>query len=409
MSGFRRPARVVAIVGIAMVLGIAVWPSLQSVNPPWTSDEIKILQSLSIDSLPPLPANSGNAVADNPVAAKFGQRLFFDPRMSANGGISCSTCHQPLRRFTDGLQKGRAIATSRRNTPSIVGVAYSPWLYWDGRRDSLWSQALSPLEDPAEHGSDRFQIAQLIASDPRYRATYESLFEELPDLSEQESVNEVFANIGKSIAAYERLLLPGPSRFDAYVAAVLAGGQSAGQSILSDDEIQGLRLFVGEAACTQCHNGPLFTNHEFHNTGVISFPGDVPDKGRVVGVREVLANMFNCRGNFSDDPEKNCTELEYVRTGPELVGAMRTPSLRNLGGTAPYMHKGQLSTLGEVLQHYNDAPLAMIGHNEAKELQLGARELRRLEAFLGTLDAPLATPDNWLVPPPAQVSIQDES
>jgi cytochrome c peroxidase len=367
--------------------------------PPWTDDEIEVLRSLSIGSLPPLPADPGNAVADNPVAAKFGQQLFFDPRMSGNGGISCSTCHQPERRFTDGLQKGQAIATSKRNTPSIVGAAHSPWLYWDGRRDSLWSQALSPLEDPAEHGGNRAQIVQLIEMDPPYRATYEALFGDFPDLSDHESVNRVFANIGKSIAAYERLLMPGPSRFDAYVTIVSGVERDAGQPILTDDEVMGLRLFVGEAACTQCHNGPLFTNHEFHNTGVISFPGEVPDKGRVAGVREVLADPFNCMGLYSDDPERSCAELEYARSGPELVGAMRTPSLRNLGGTAPYMHKGQLETLGDVLQHYNDAPLAMIGHNEAKPLQFNDRELRQIEAFLGTLNAPLATPDEWLVPP----------
>ena len=219
--------------------------------------------------------------------------------------------------------------------------------------------------------------------------------------------NRVFANIGKSIAAYERLLMPGPSRFDAYVAIVTGAEQAAGQSILTDDEVMGLRLFVGEAACTQCHNGPLFTNHEFHNTGVISLPGEVPDKGRVAGVREVLADPFNCIGLYSDDLEKNCAELEYARSGPELIGAMRTPSLRNLGGTGPYMHKGQLETLGEVLQHYNDAPLAMIGHNEAKPLRLNDRELGQIEAFLGTLDAPLATPDIWLAPPAAGLVSQD--
>jgi len=238
MSAFRRPALSVALVGIVLVLGIAAWLYLKQTSSPWTDDEVKTLTSLSIESLPPLPADPGNAVADDPMAAKFGQQLFFDPRMSANGGISCATCHQPGRRFTDGLPKGQAIGTSKRNTPSIVGVAYSPWLYWDGRRDSLWSQALSPLEDPAEHGSNRLQITQLIASDPLYRATYESLFDEFPDLSDKESVNEVFANIGKSIAAYERLLLPGPSRFDTYVAALLTGGEGAGQLVLSNDEIQ---------------------------------------------------------------------------------------------------------------------------------------------------------------------------
>ncbi len=106
-------------------------------------------------------------------------------------------------------------------------------------------------------------------------------------------------------------------------------------------------------------------------------------------MQEALANPFNCLGEYSDDPLQQCDELEFVRQGPELVGAFRTPSLRNVAGTAPYMHKGQVPTLAEALLHYNKAPDAMIGHNEAKPLGLNSRELRQLEAFLNTLTAPL--------------------
>ncbi|MGI9235825.1 MAG: cytochrome-c peroxidase [Woeseiaceae bacterium] len=377
----------------------------------WTDRELGVLQSLALTALPPLPADPGNAVADNPSAREFGESLFFDPRLSANGGISCATCHQPIRHFTDGLPKGQAIGTSKRNTPSILGTAYSPWLYWDGRRDSLWAQALSPLEDPNEQGGNRIQVLRVIANDESYRQQYESLFEPLPEFNDTErfpiatgavtepgwqaawmamseedrwAVNSAFANVGKAIAAFERGLMLEESRFDRYVAALIADDLTA-TAALSDDEIRGLRLFIGEANCTQCHNGPLFTNNEFHNTGVISSEGELPDKGRVAGVREVLANPFNCLGEFSDDPEQLCDELRFVRTGPELIGAVRTPSLRNVEFTAPYMHKGQVATLSEVLAHYNEAPDAMIGHNEAKPLALTRRELRQLEAFLKTL------------------------
>jgi len=383
-----------------VVLSLAAWIHLRPIGPqPWTDTDFEILRSLWIGSLPALPADPTNSVADDPRAASFGHHLFFDPRLSSSGGISCSTCHQPERRFTDGLAKGQAIGTSKRNTRSIVGVAYSPWLYWDGRRDSLWSQALSPLEDPAEHGGRREQYVEIIAADPSYREMYEALFGEIPDLSGDGAVNVVFANIGKVIAAYERLLMPGQSRFDVYVAAIIAGDNDLQRSTFTDDEIVGLQLFIDEAACTQCHNGPLFTNHEFHNTGVISFPGEVPDKGRVTGVRQVLADPFNCSGPYADAAEKSCAELEYARTGPELIGAFRTPSLRNLENTGPYMHKGQIASLAAVLQHYNEAPFAMIGHNEAKPLGLNKRELRQLEAFLNTLAAPLATAEVWLGPP----------
>jgi len=387
-----------------LVLAITSWILSRAAGPgEWGESEVQILQSLSIASLPPLPADPANAVAHDPRAARLGHQLFFDPRLSGNGGISCSTCHQPERRFTDGLQKGQALGTSKRNTPSIVGAAYSPWLYWDGRRDSLWSQALSPLEDPAEHGGNRLQYANFINSISGYRSQYEELFGAVPDLSDPVNVDIVFANIGKSIAAYERLLLPGRSRFDDYVDAVMAGDVDVQQQLYTQDEIIGLKLFIGEANCTQCHNGPLFTNHEFHNTGVISFPGDVPDRGRIAGVREVLEEQFNCRSEFNDAATRDCAELEFARTGYELMGTFRTPSLRNLENTGPFMHKGQISTLAEVLQHYNDAPLAMIGHNEAKPLGLGNRELQQLEAFLKTLAAPLATAGELLAPPAASL------
>ena len=374
------------------------WPASPR---PWTEADIEVLKSLSIESLEPLPADPTNAVADDPRAAEFGHALFFDPRLSSNGGISCSTCHQPLRNFTDGLPKGQAIGTSKRNTPSIVGTAYSPWLYWDGRRDSQWSQALSPLEDVNEHATNRQQVLDVISSDPMYAGMYSELFGELPDMTNVVAVNIAFANIGKAFAAYERLLQPGPAAFDEYVAALLEDDVDRQAELFSDDELVGLQLFIGKANCTQCHNGPLFTNNEFHNTGVITAAGELPDKGRAVGVREVAVNEFNCAGSYSDAASRSCPELEFARTGPELVAAFRTPSLRNLENTAPYMHKGQLPTLFATLQHYNEAPLAIIGHNEAKPLKLRDSDLRQLEAFLLTLSSPLAIDEKWLRAPPS--------
>ena len=390
--------RVLILVVMAVLMAAVVWQQRQAKLAPWTDRELTTLRSLWLGSLAPLAPDPSNAVSDSLDAARLGHRLFFDPRMSGTGTISCSTCHQPERRFTDGLPKGVAIGMSARNTPSIVGVAHSPWLYWDGRKDSLWSQALSPLEDPNEHGSNRADIARLIADDADYRAAYISVFGIPPSHASRDAINRTFANVGKAIAAYERLLLPGPSRFDQYVEATIADDGTR-NAVFNEDEIHGLRLFIGDANCTQCHNGPLLTNHEFHNTGVISFPGDLPDKGRVVGAREVLADPFNCLGQYSDATSTDCAEIEFVRTGPELIGAVRTPSLRNLAGTGPFMHKGQISTLSATLAHYNAAPAAMIGHNEAKPLNFSKRELRQLEAFLHTLDAPLATDAIWLRPP----------
>jgi cytochrome c peroxidase len=353
----------------------------------WSEEGVAVLESLWLESLPDLPPDPTNRVADDPRAVEFGRRLFFETRFSANGAISCATCHQPERHFTDGLPKGVAIGVSKRNTPSIVGTAYSPWFYWDGRRDSQWSQALSPLEDSNEHAVNRLTTIAIVVEDKDYWRMYKALF------GEASSVDTMFSNIGKAIAAFERTIMPTPSRFDRYVAAVVAGDEAQQAALFTDEEVRGLRLFIGAANCTQCHNGPLFTNNEFHNTGLINFEGEVPDMGRVAGIREVLEQPFNCRGAYSDDPARDCAQLDFARTGPELIGAFRTPSLRNLENTAPYGHKGQVATLAEMLAHYNEAPDAMIGHNEVRPLGLSQRELAQLEAFLRTLAAPATYSD----------------
>ena len=386
---------VVALIAAA-VGGSRFWPVLTD---DWSDAEIAMLRSLWIGSLPELPPDPSNAVADDADAARFGHELFFSTALSPSKAIACATCHRPELRFTDGMQKGRGIGVSRRNTMSIVGAAYSPWQYWDGRRDSQWSQALSPIEDAAEHGGSRELAVRAVADDAALRRQYEDIFGAMPNLDDPQQVDRTFANLGKAIAAYERLFIPGPSRFDDFVEAVLAGDQQRQDRLFTVDEQAGLRLFLGKAQCTQCHNGPLLTNHEFHNTGLLSFPGEVPDKGRAAGIREALADPFNCLGEFSDASREACAELAFARSGFEVLGAFRTPSLRNLGDTQPYMHKGQMFTLAEVLEHYNEAPPAMIGHNEAKPLGLSRTELRQLEAFLETLAAPLATPEEWLRPP----------
>ena len=374
---------------------------------PWSDAELRAIRSLSLAALPPLPGDPSNAVADHPAAQRLGHRLFFDVRLSANGAVSCATCHQPALRFTDGLPRAVGLAVGPLNTMSLVGTAYSPWFFWNGRRDSLWAQAASPLESPIEQGVSRAEATRLVARDPEYQATYEALFGPLPPLpdgepvtaQEEAAVTSAFVNIAKVIAAYERLLLPGETRFDRYAAGLAQGGATIPNAQFTHQEAEGLRLFIGKAQCINCHNGPLLTNHEFHNTGVLPAIGALPDKGRAEGVRLVFEDPLNCLGAHSDNPSKGCAELRFARTGDDLIAAQRTPSLRNLKGTAPYMHAGQIATLAEALDHYNRAQGAIVGHNEAKPLGLLPYELRRLEAFLNTLDGPLATAPEWLAPP----------
>jgi len=385
---------------VAIVLAVAAFWSIRSPVPgAWTGAEMALIRSLWIGNLPPVPADPSNAVADDPRAARLGQRLFFDTRLSANGAVACATCHQPDLLFTDGLDVGQGVARGERHTMGLIGVAYSPWMFWDGRKDSLWAQALAPLESPVEHGGSRGQFAELLASDTQYRTEYEALFGKLPAVSEPNAVTEIFVNMGKAIAAYERLLLPGASLFDRYADALHEESEPHADSVLSDDEVAGLRLFIGDAQCIHCHNGPLFTNNEFHNTAVLPVAGKLPSLGRVGAVREVNADPFNCVGDFSDNPDGRCAELRFARTGDELVGAHKTPSLRNVALTAPYMHAGQMQVLAEIIDQYNRAPLAMIGHNEAKPLGLSRKERKQLEAFLHTLNSPIATPSEWLQAP----------
>lgn len=423
----RRPPVALALVCLLTLALVLLWQASET-SVTWTADERELLRSLALDSLPPLPADPTNSVADNEQAASFGHQLFFDTRLSSNAAVACATCHQPERRFTDGLPRALALGQSRRNTPSLAGVAWSPWFYWDGRKDSLWSQALAPMEHADEQGSNRMRIARLVSEDPGYRDQYTALFGTPADFADRsrfpadagpvaepawnaawqrmskddrEQVSRVFANAGKVLAAYQRRLLPGRSRFDDYVQATVQTRDSAtiASAQMDADEIAGLRLFFGEARCIECHNGPLFTNNEFHNTGLLPLSGELPDLGRGTVLEEVRADPFNCLGMFSDALPEQCAELTYMRTGVELTGAQRTPSLRNLADTAPFMHMGQMNTLAEVLAHYNEAPPALVGHNEAEPLGLGTRELQQLEAFLGALQAPLATPTRWLTNP----------
>jgi len=389
--------------------------------PDWSEEELRLIASLSLDSLPPLPLDPSNLVADDPAAAEFGHRLYFDTRLSSNTQVACATCHKPELMFTDGLALAVGVGIGPMHTPSLVGLSYSPWFYWDGRKDSQWAQALAPLEAKHEHATDRVQLLRLISSDTVYRDMYENVFGPLSlpamlpetgtpqgdaqqqsnwntlERETQTDISQFFANLGKAIAAYERKILPGGTRFDDYAAQVAAGSDD--DNALNNSEKSGLKLFIGKGQCVTCHNGPLFTNHEFHNTGVLAVGGKMPSMGRYDGVRISQEDSFNCLGKFSDASAQECIELRFARDTNDLVGAMKTPTLRNISETAPYMHGGQMTDLAQVVNHYNDAPRSMLSHNEAKPLGLRIVERIQLEDFLLTLSAPLATEQKWLVAP----------
>jgi cytochrome c peroxidase len=415
-SGARTLQMVIALVMVVAVgaAGFLLWPRAA-----WTADEVATLRALWLGSLPPLAPDPTNRYGDDPAAAALGKEIFFDTRFSVNGEVACATCHLPQLMFQDGKALSEGVGITNRRAMPIAGTAYSPWLFWDGRKDSQWAQALGPLENPVEHGGNRTQYVHLM--EQLYRSEYEAIFGPLPDFTElpanagpvddppalanweamtpeqRATVNQVYANIGKAIAAYERLLMPGPSRFDRYVEALLNGDADAMAAALNAEEIAGLRLFIGKAECTQCHNGPLFTDNHFHNTGVPAVAELPEDTGRAAGAQQVQGDEFNCLSPYSDAQPEECAELRFmVAEGHELLRQFKPPSLRDVAERAPYMHAGQIASLEDVVRHYNRAPAAPAGHSELEPLNLSDKELAQLVAFLHSLSAPLATAPEWL-------------
>jgi cytochrome c peroxidase len=401
---------------VATTLVSAAEAHARSTAARWSDDEREMLRSLSLSSLEPLRPDPTNRYGDDPRAAALGQRLFFDKRLSGNGAVSCGSCHNPDRTFQDDVPLARGMGTTTRRTMPIAGTAHGAWFFWDGRTDSQWSQALGPLESAVEHGGSRLQYAHVVAN--AYRDDYESIFGRLPALvglperggpvvdtalrrawmrvapERREDISRIYANIGKAIAAYERRIMPAASRFDRYVDAELAGRSHDASSAFSRDEEAGLRLFIGKAGCTNCHNGALLSDDHFHNTGVpASRLVAGVDSGRATGVRQVLSGEFNCTSKYSDAKPESCSELRFaVAEGEELVRAFKAPSLRDVADRAPYMHAGQLATLSDVVAHYDAAPAAPAGHSEIKPLRLSAAQRRQLEAFLRTLSGGASAP-----------------
>ena len=415
-------ARMLVAVGLVGLAAVTVGNVRQRPTT-WTPEELATLRSLSLRSLEPLNPDASNRYADDPQAAALGRELFFDTRLSGNDKVACATCHVVTQDFQDGKPLADGVGRTARRTMPIAGTAHSPWLFWDGRTDSQWAQALGPLESAVEHGGSRAQYAHVVAE--QYRDRYEAVFGPLPDLTRiprhagpvadpasraawerlpteaQDQISRVYANIGKAIAAYERRIEPGAARFDRYVDAELTGGRRTSDNTLTTDEEAGLRLFIGRARCVTCHNGARLTDDHFHNTGVPAPAVPLPaDSGRAVGARQVVAGEFNCTSRYSDAKPEDCEELRFaVTSGPELVRAYKTPSLRNVMSRAPYMHAGQLASLDDVIAHYAAAPAAPFGHSELQPVRLSPNERRHLAAFLGTLSGPVAAPAAYLEQP----------
>lgn len=406
---------------LVLFVALLVPPASAHGSDGWSPEELDTVASMRLSQAGPAPADPSNAYEGSAAARGLGRAVFQDPRFSANGRVSCATCHAAATQFTDNLPRAQGVGTGDRRTMPIMGAMGSPFLFWDGRKDSLWSQALGPLEDGREHGSTRVTIVRLLAL--HHKERYEQTFGAMPDLSalpesagplgseperkawaglsetDRNKVNQAFANLGKAIAAHERTITYGESRFDRYAEA-LASGDPAGRHLLSPQEVRGLRAFIGKGQCATCHNGPLLTDHAFHNTGVPQ-AGGVAGSGRAQGVQKLLRDEFNCLGPYSDARPAQCTELLHLAADDgSLAGSFRTPSLRNVALRPPYMDAGQFATLEQVVRHYQHAPAAAIGRSEITSrgsrnperivIRLSDADVRDIAAFLESLNGPVS-------------------
>lgn len=405
----------------------------------FTRADVAFLQAFSLSSLPKLPVSVSNKYADNIAAAKLGRKIFYDRRLSKNKKISCSSCHQPEKYFTDGLSQAKALGVGKRSTPTLLGAVWSPWQYWDGRKDSLWSQALEPIEHRDEMGTDRATFVRKLLK--YYRDDYQEIFGKISNLKKLQrsaknaspskhishvklekrwqaldegmrtQINRIFTNAGKSLMAYQRQLILPLSRFDKFVDALSdysssghLPGREAEIPYLSPQEISGMRLFMGKGNCASCHNGPFFTNYEFHNIGAPEFNEKQVDLGRYSGVQSLMHDEFSCLSVWSDAQQSQCQEMMFLkRSGPELVGAFKTPTLRNISQTAPYMQSGQFLDLTQVLNHYNVPvpPFYDRGqhpnrpHFDILPLKLEQDEIENILFFLDALTSVYPSDDFW--------------
>lgn len=284
-----------------------------------------------------IPSPKDNPLTDEKIA--FGKKLFFDKRLSAGNQVSCATCHQPEKAFTDGLSKSIGVdgRIAMRNAPSILNSAYFNRYMYDGEIKTLEEQVLVPLQDHQEMASSMKEILRKLSRDKEYRKLARSVFNRELDAYV----------ITRAISSYERSLISRNSRFDQY----LAGNRKS----LNADEVAGWKLFSEKLYCIQCHSGPDFTNYSVVSNGLYSDYGFDQGRYRINGREE----------------EK---------------GTFKIPGLRNVALTAPYMHDGSLKTLREVILHYAKGGKDFPNKSSIiKRFSVTDLEIRQLESFLRSL------------------------
>ena len=337
--------------------------------------------------LPALPQ-----LEENPQTAEkvlLGDKLFHDQRFSSTGEVSCATCHDAEKAFTDSplkVSEGIEKLNGTRNAPTIVNSVYFKTMFWDGRSPSLEDQALHPFVNPVEMGlKDHQPILDLVRSDAAYQKAFQEVFGKSGDAI-------TMAEVTNAIAAFERTKVGGDSPFDRWY----YGGE---KTALTADQKLGFELFVNEGRCVSCHvieqTQALFTDNRFHNIGVgiNNIQADVP---------ELAHEFLKAQATLSEVDVKVLTDARTSEIGRFAVtrtfddlGSFKTPTLRNIAVTAPYMHDGSLATLRDVVVHYNNGGVTKEGDRVndflsggIRPLDLTEREIDALVAFMEALTSP---------------------
>ena len=331
----------------------------------------------------PMHRDPSNRVSGKREAVLLGERLFFSPRLSGTGGVLCASCHETWRRFTDGRPRAVGIEPVDRNTQSLTNVRLNHWFGWDGANDTLWAQSIRPLLEPREMRSSPAHVAALLRGDPELSMLYEKAFSAaLPQNDEA-----LLVDVGKALAAYQETLASDRTPFDEFRDA-LARRDFGIAARYPEQARRGLRIFLGKGACSTCHSGANFSDGEFHRTGVASLlQNGEADTGRQAGIRKLLASRYNLLGAFNDDPSRTSSGGTRAASAERnAAAAFRTPSLRDVTLTAPYMHNGSAATLCDVALDHPAANSASAPPPSGR-VKLSRNEARDLVAFLETLTA----------------------
>jgi cytochrome c peroxidase len=307
----------------------------------------------------------------------LGQALFFDKRLSIDGTLSCAICHDPATAFADhnALAVGTDSRVGTRNAPTLLNSVFSRSLFWDGRASSLEDQARQPLINPSEMGMENYEaVVARVAAVPEYRQRFKKAFG---------SEGITIETIVRAIAAYERALVSNNSPFDRFI--------SGNQRAITESQRRGWALFQGKARCITCHEvappAPLFTDHKFHNTGITprnheldGLAGRIQQKATSGASSELDPNMLAHTIGFSELGRFNVTR--QIKD----IAAFKTPTLRDVELTAPYMHNGSLKTLIDVVRFYNNGGEANPHLDpEIKPLNLSEKEMNDLVEFMRAL------------------------